>query len=756
LRVTLASIGDAVITTDTEGRVTFLNPVAEFLTGWTQGDAAGLSLESVFKIVNQETRRPVESPTVRALRDGVIVGLANHTLLISKDGTERPIDDSASPIRNDKNEVAGVVLIFRDISDRKWTQFSEQRLAAIVDSSDDAIISKSLQGIIQSWNAAAERLFGYNAKEALGRHISILIPADRLPEEDQIISRIRAGERVDHMDTVRLRKDGQPVQISLTVSPVRDADGRVIGASKIARDITERKRLEQANVDQLNAARLLSAIVDSSDDAIISKSLEGMIQSWNAAAERLFGYTAAEAIGQHISILIPADRLSEESAIIAQIKAGERVDHMDTVRLRKNGQPVQISLTVSPVRDANGRVVGASKIARDITERKRLEDELRQAAAAMSENDRRKNEFVAMLAHELRNPLAPIRNAVQVLRLTTGLSASVQVASEMMERQIGQMVRMVDDLLDVSRVSQGKIELRKGRIELASAVNHAVEAARSLAQCLDHDLTVTLPSQPIFLYADPTRLSQVVGNLLNNACKFTDKGGRIALIVERNGGQAVIRVRDNGIGIPADKLPDIFDMFMQIDTSLERTISGLGIGLTLVKKLVEMHDGTVEVHSAGLGQGSEFVVRLPILVESCKPATPEPTVSEPITTIARRILVVDDNRDSADSLAMLLTLTGNETHTAYDGLEAVETAGSVKPDVIFMDIGLPKLNGYEAARKVREQPWGKKLVLVALTGWGQEGDRQKAREAGFDSHLVKPVDYAALKMLLAELPATTA
>ncbi len=323
----------------------------------------------------------------------------------------------------------------------------------------------------------------------------------------------------------------------------------------------------------------------------------------------------------------------------------------------------------------------------------------------------------------------------------------------MMERQIGQMVRLVDDLLDVSRISRGKIELRKGRVELASVVNQAVEAARPLLESRDHELTVTLPPQPMYLNTDPTRLAQVVGNLLNNACKFTERSGRIWLAVEREGEQVVIRVRDTGIGIAAGELTRIFEMFTQVDTSLERTQSGLGIGLTLVKNLVELHDGTVEAHSAGVGQGSEFVVRLPILVEKPEPPPPEPTVGEPTPTTARRILVVDDSRDSAESLAILLGLTGNKTHTAHDGLEAVEAAATFKPDVVLLDIGLPKMNGYEAARKIREQPWGKKMVLVALTGWGQDEDRQKAREAGFDGHMVKPVDRAALTKLLAELGA---
>ncbi len=549
---------------------------------------------------------------------------------------------------------------------------------------------------------------------------------------------------------------------------------------------------------------------------------------------------------------------------------------------------------------------------------RRLQIELEETNARLAKVDRRKNEFLAMLAHELRNPLAPIRNALQIMksgewRVASGENeeprgdslathhSSLATPLAMMERQVGQMVRLVDDLLDVSRISQGKIELRRGRIELASAVHHAVEAIRPQCKSMDHALTVTLPPKPIFLNADPTRLAQVVGNLLNNASKFTDKGGRIELVVsvewrvasEKKRGEiyddrsalsgtrgvagcdepgravlprdeelpqggtirhdqsdspsggvgasqhrrgtgptahegipepsehrariahgggnaptaqstsrlvqsndtgrapddvgrnqsdalgasagagsealklatchsplatpfAVIRVRDNGIGIAADQLPHIFEMFVQIDTSLERSVSGLGIGLTLVKTLVEMHDGTVEVHSAGVGQGSEFVVRLPIVVELPKPLPPEPTVSEPTTMIARRILVVDDNRDSAESLAMLLKLTGHETHIAYDGLEAVEAAATFRPDVILLDIGLPKLNGYEACRKIREQPWSKGIVIVALTGWGQDEDRRKSQEAGFDGHLVKPVDHATLTKLLAELRPTRA
>ncbi|MDQ6612193.1 MAG: response regulator [Gemmatimonadota bacterium] len=328
----------------------------------------------------------------------------------------------------------------------------------------------------------------------------------------------------------------------------------------------------------------------------------------------------------------------------------------------------------------------------------------------------------------------------------------MQFASEVLERQVGQMVRLVDDLLDVSRISRGKITLRKARIDLSSVVNHAVEAVQPICQKMQQELTVELPEEPIYLNADAVRLTQVVGNLLNNACKFSDARGRIGLTLERVGEQAVITVRDNGIGIAADQLPLIFQMFKQLDSSLERSVGGLGIGLTLVKTLVTMHGGTVEGRSEGLGHGSQFIVQLPGIVD--RPAPQHPTTihhASPVAPHGRRILVVDDNPDSAASLSALLGANGYETQTAYDGLEAVHTAEMFRPDVILLDIGLPKLNGFDACRRIREQEWGKHVRIVALTGWGQEEDRRKSLDAGFDEHLVKPAEYAALVRVLAEI-----
>ena len=634
LRVTLASIGDAVITTDTTARVSYVNGIAESLTGWTQQEAAGQPLERVFRIINEHTREPLESPAARVLRDGVIVGLANHSILITKDGIERPIDDSAAPIRDDQGNAAGCVLIFRDVSEQRQTvqalQQSEARKTAMFETALDCIISIDHAGTIIEFNAAAERTFGHRREDVVGRPLEqvIIPPALRQRHKNGLAHYLATGEGPilnQRLELSAMRADGTEFPVELTVTR------------------------------------------------------------------------------------IPVD-----------------------------GPPLFTAFL------------------RDITERKQAETSLRQLAADLSEADRRKNEFLAMLAHELRNPLAPILNSVQVLRLT-GATEAVPAACDMMDRQLRQMVRLVDDLLDVSRISRGTIELRTERVELAALIRHAVEAARAMYASMNHELTVSLPQQPIFLNADPTRLAQVVGNLLNNASKFTDRGGRISITVEAEGrglqARVVIRVRDSGIGIAADQIYRIFDMFTQLETSLERSRSGLGIGLSLVKNLVELHGGTIEAHSAGIGHGSEFVVRLPMLVEALN-APPEAAASEPAALSACRILVVDDNHDSAQSLAMYLELTGNKTRIAHDGAAAVEAATSFRPDVVMLDIGLPKLNGYQVARKLRDQPWGKSMVLVALTGWGQEADQTKSREAGFNAHLVKPVDLAVLTKLLAEMGTT--
>lgn len=752
LQITLGSIGDAVIATDVEGRITYLNAVAESLTGWTRPEALGQPLDSVFRILNEDTRRPVDNPAAKALCEGVVVGLANHAVLIQKDGRECPIDDSAAPIRDELGRVSGCVLVFRDVAaqrrleqDKAGQLLTARLLASIVESSDDAIISKSLDGIIQSWNAGAEHLFGYTAEQAIGRHISLVIPPERLAEEDDIVARLKAGERIDHFETERARADGQRVQVSLTISPIKDAAGVVIGASKIARDITERKRIEADR-------EKFVTLIENSTDFIGMCDLDGIPFFVNRAGLNMVGLDDLEQARRTPipSFFFPEDeyRITHEFLPSVLQKGHGEID----VRFRhfKTGDARWMAYKVLTLPGADGRPVAFATVSQDVTERRRLEDDLRRVVEELADADRRKNEFLAMLAHELRNPLAPISNAVRALSLGGRDGTAVDSASEMLERQVGQVVRLVDDLLDVSRISRGKIALRTQRIELSPIISQAVEATRALYRSLNQELTLQLPSEPICLNADPARLAQIVGNLLNNACKFTDTGGRISLVVEREGAQVAIRVSDNGVGIAAEDLPRIFDMFTQIDSSVERSRTGLGIGLTLVKTLVEMHGGTVEAHSDGPGRGSEFVVRLPLGLEVREPVSPGVLKSTP--AVRRRVLIVDDNKDAAEWLATLLNLSGHETHVAHDGVEAVNLAERILPDAVLLDIGLPRVDGYEVCRRIRQQPWGKRLVIVALTGWGQEEDRQKSREAGFNTHLVKPVNDEVITDLLASLP----
>jgi PAS domain S-box-containing protein len=738
LRITLASIGDAVISTDAGGRVTFLNGVAEALTGWPGDEAAGRPLTEVFRIVNEATRREVENPALRALREGTVVGLANHTVLIARGGAERAIDDSAAPIRDAAGAPVGSVLVFRDVTERRQVELDLARLAAIVASSDDAIVSKTLDGVIRTWNAGAERIFGWTAAEAVGKSITIIIPPERLDEEREIIDRLRRGERVDHFETVRVAKDGRRLDISLTVSPIRDAEGAVVGASKVARDITDRVR--GAAALRASEARY-RAIIEATPECVKLVAPDGTLLQMNRAGLAMVEGNES-ALGRCVyNVIAPEDR-ERFRAFNERVCRGERGTlEFDIIGLK--GTRRHMETTAVPLPAADGGFTQLA-VTRDITERKRAEDALREAA-------RQKDEFIALLAHELRNPLAPIRNGLQVIRASDDRAARER-ARAVMERQLGHMVRLIDDLLDVSRINRSKMELRRERIPLADAVGSAVETARPAIEAAGHELTVEMPPAPVILDADLTRLAQVFANLLTNSAKYTEPGGRIRLAARRDGDAVEVAVRDTGIGIPAEALPHVFEMFSQVDRSVERSTGGLGIGLALVKGLVEMHGGTVTAASPGPGRGSEFTVRLP-----AAPGLPEPPPDAPADARPappgprRRILVVDDNRDGAESMAEMLRLSGNEVALAHDGVEAVERAEAVRPEVILMDVGMPRMNGLEATRRIRERPWGRGVTIIALTGWGQDGDRKQSKEAGCDGHLVKPVSVDDLERMLGAL-----
>jgi two-component system, chemotaxis family, CheB/CheR fusion protein len=626
---------------------------------------------------------------------------------------------------------------------------SQIELNRLLDRLPAAAYTCDAEGFITYFNDRAVELWGRAPKlnDQADRFCGSfrLFTLDGVPirhDECWMALALRNGVPYDEREIVVERQDGSRWTALAHANPFFDERKRVAGAVNILVDVTERRGAALVRSH-------LAAIVDSSDDAIVSKDLNGVIQSWNAAAQRLFGYTPEQAVGRHISLIIPPDRLHEEDKILAQIRAGELVYHFDTVRVRSDGQPIQVSVTISPIRDDSGRIIGASKIARDISERKRAEDQVYGLLTQLKEADQRKDEFLATLAHELRGPLAPLCALQELLKRGGGNGELLDHARTTMERQLGQMVRLVDDLLDVSRIASNKLDLRRERIDLASIISQAAESCLPLAERARHELSVRLPDDPIYVNADPARLTQVFCNLLTNACKYTDPGGRINVTAEANGADAVVTIADTGIGIPADKLSEVFEMFSQIHPAMGQSRGGLGIGLNVVKRLVEMHGGSIGVSSAGLGRGSEFTVRLPTVVE--KPQARQQTQPAASTnrSTARRILIVDDNIDSATSLAMLLNFSGNETMTAYDGLAAVEAVETFRPDVVLLDISLPKLDGHEAARRIRDHDWGKDVVLVALTGWGQEEDRRRSKEAGFDEHMLKPVDYEALMKFLA-------
>lgn len=530
----------------------------------------------------------------------------------------------------------------------------------------------------------------------------------------------------------------RPTRAASLVSAARTALRARQRQYQLRDQLAERER-------NLAAQAFLGAIVESSDDAIISKTLDGTILTWNAGAERLFGYTAEEVIGHPILILIPPERHAEERDLLDRLRRAERIEHFETVRVAKDGRRIHVSLSVSPVRDSSGAIIGASKVARDITQRKEVE-------AALVAADRKKDEFLAILAHELRNPLAPIQNSVSILRLSSAREPGRNRVLEIMERQVNVMVRLVDDLLEISRITRGKIELRLESVDLADVLTSAVDTCRSLLEAGRHAFQIELPAGPLRFVGDPVRLEQVFSNLLNNAAKYTEPGGQITLKACRDQGSFAVAVSDSGRGIAPELLPRVFDLFMQVERSPDRARGGLGIGLTLVRTLVEMHGGTVVAQSAGLGQGSTFVVRLP--VGACVAGAVAPPSPDRLQrSVPRRVLVVDDNVDAAESLAVLLRMLGAEVRVAGSGPEGLTQMSTFHPEAVLLDIGMPAMDGHEVARRIRARAEYAGVTLIAVTGWGQPEDRRRSRQVGFDFHLVKPVDLPELTALLNTLEA---
>jgi PAS domain S-box-containing protein len=800
-----------------------------------------------------------------------------------------------------------------------------RHLAQVVESSDDAIVSKDLDGIIRTWNRAAEGMFGYTAAEAVGRSIRMIIPADRQTEEDTLLDRIRAGQTVARFETVRQRKDGAPIPISLTISPIYDAAGTVIGASKIARDISDRKRADAIN-------RRVAAVIESSDDAIITKNLSSIITSWNPAAERMFGYTEAEAIGQSIRMLIPPDLQGEEDTVLAKIRAGDVVDHYETIRQRKDGTLVSISLTVSPIRNDAGEIVGASKIARDVTERSRLLEDAREQAAitrklgdvgAMlastldrdaivqkvtdtatdltraefgaffynvhdaqsgdvsmlytlsgvsrearaglpqppatavfgptfrgegtvrlddvtqdpryaesapyfglpagdlpirsylavpvkgvygnvlggllfghsgigvftdqhqrlaegtaawasvalensrlyleaQDANRMKDEFLAVLSHELRTPLNAIVGYARLLRGGILSAEKTTRGLETLERNASWLTQIVEDVLDVSRIVSGKIRLDVQPVELPLIVDNSVATVQPTADAKGVRLQTVIDPRVGPVSGDPDRLQQVVWNLLTNAVKFTPKGGRVQVRLERVNSHVEIVVSDTGVGIRPDFLPYVFERFRQAEAGTTRKTGGLGLGLAIVRHIVEMHGGTVHAASGGEDEGSTFSVRLPLMIvhpEAMETRREHPRTGRlaPLSGLADlrgiRVLAVDDEEDALTLLRVVLEAAGAEVTTVAAPFAVLERMEAVRPHALVMDLGMPEMDGFELIARIRAStnPDVRDVPAAALTAFARSEDRTRALRSGFEMHLAKPVDPGELVASVATL-----
>lgn len=1009
LRVTLASIGDGVISTDALGYVTDLNAAAEKLTGWSLSEAKGQPLERIFPIVDEGTHMPIANPALRALQLDAVVGLENHTLLITKGGYERHIDDCAAPIRNDVGAIIGAVLVFRDVAAQRMSMRAREEalstLKSLVASAPVGIAILDREMRFVHVNEPLAEMNGVPATEHVGKAVGEILP-DLLPQLAPIFSRLLETGQAPPLQVIEGMTPKDPnVKRAWRESwfPIAGPGGQINGAGVLVDEITEERRVER---EIAALAQRVTSLVDNTPLAVIEWDADFAVKRWAGLAERVFGWNADEVVGKRIDafpFIYEGDvRVVQETmarlrdpvnsfvvchnrnrtkhgnvlacewynsvihdgsgnmiAVLSLVlDVTERVSAIGELRhaeerFRASQEASLFGFTIlSAKRDADGRVVdfewdyvnpaaamlldrpatalvgrrlleelkdgelkrdlfnhfsgvvesgephdyelwyrdeglyclfrhmtvrlgdGVAVSFADVTEQHlqqerlmRSEARFRQLAEAMphivweadptgrrvyinrqwsvltgrdteaglsdrwiesvhqedlpgllqkwttalrdgtpytaeyrllhkggghrwmmvrgvpilgedgqiarwygsstdidaqkrlaealAEADTRKDEFLATLAHELRNPLAPLRNGLELMKRAAHDPRARTDWGEMMGRQLAHLVRLVDDLLDVSRISRGKIEVRKEFVELAVVIQHAVETSRSMIEEHGHQLIIDLPPEPLCIHGDVTRLAQVVANLLNNAAKYTQPEGHIWLTAKRRGDEVAVSVRDDGIGVPPAMLPRLFDIFTQVDQSLERSQGGLGIGLSLVKALVELHGGRVEAKSEGLGRGAEFVVvlRLAEGVPSPQRAPIQPPEPPSIATPQRprlRILIVDDNHDGADTLARVLAIMGNETRAAYDGAEALDVADSFRPDVVLLDLGLPLLNGFEACQQLRERAWCKNVTIVAVTGWGQEQIRRRSEEAGFDHHVVKPVDPTALLELLTD------
>ena len=773
---------DLLVIADSEGYFRRVSPACERTLGWTPAE---LMAEPWANFVHPDDRDVTLALDKHVIQGNNVVSFENRYL--HKDGSYRWLSWRAMSYPVEGLIYAGAT----DITSRKLAEdevkASERRFRQLADAMPQIVWTARPDGRIDYLNGRWTEFTGLPDNVANEGWSQILHPDDALLARPRWAASLQTGDPFEMEVRLLDRRDNAYRWYLIRTVAVKGESGEVLRWFGTSTEIHQQKRAQESSHYLAQASAALAEVIDY--DSTLQKVANLAVPyfaDWSSvevadADGKLRQLAVAHKDPAKLEFVhelrreYPPDPRAEVGAygvfksgtpeFISEITdemlvaGAEDERHLELIRslglrsyvcvpLVTAGKTLGV-LTFATAESGRKYNEGDLALATDLAQRAAVALDNTQLYQALRDSDRRKDEFLATLAHELRNPLAPLRNGLQVLRLARANESMAEQARTMMERQLGQMVHLIDDLLDLSRISRGKIELRKERVDLAKAIQQAVETSRPGIEQAGHDLSIDVPSGPVYVDADVTRLAQVFSNLLNNAAKYTERGGRIRLSVRRIGSEAVVLVRDNGIGIPPPMLPHIFEMFTQVDRNLERSQGGLGIGLSIVKRLVEMHGGTVDAKSDGHGMGSEFVVRLPVVVSVAQPANEPGGMSTPSSR--RRVLVVDDNRDAAVSLAMMLELMGNETRTAHDGLEALDIAAAYRPDLVLLDIGMPKMNGYETAQHIRQQPWGQGTHLVALTGWGQDEDRRRSRDAGFDHHITKPIEPTTLQKLLAGL-----
>jgi PAS domain S-box-containing protein len=743
-RLFVNSVRDyALLMLDPSGRVISWNVGAEVMKGYARHEIIGSHLSRFYPPESIAQGLPERELTLAA-NEG---RFEDEGWRVRKDGSRFWANVVITTLRDETGSLIGFATITRDLTDRREQEEtlrrSEERFRTLIEGVRDyAIFMLDPKGFVTTWNTGARHIKGYEAHEIVGSHFSRFYPPDSIKSglpETELRGATMEGRFED--EGWRIRKDGSRFWANVVITAMRDASGTLMGFSKITRNLTDRRQHEDDL--KLSEERFRLLVDGVTEYAIIMLDKGGFVTSWNVGAERIKGYPAHEILGKHVSHFYPSEDILANRPWQHLATAREKGRVTDEGwRVRKDGTLFWANTVMTALHDAEGRPYGFAKVTQDLTQRRHAE--------TLADTAQRMHEFIAMLAHELRNPLAPIRNAVALMGRKGLNDPTLESMRQTIDRQSTHLARLLDELLDVNRIARGEFAVEKGPVGLQDVLTRAIETSRPLIDAQGHRLHLALPSGPVSLHGDAVRLTQAMVNVLNNAAKYTPAGGDIWLTASVRSADVEIRIRDTGKGIERDMLEKVFDLFMQVEPNMGGSLGGLGVGLALVRRVVELHGGSVQARSEGMGRGSEFIVRLPLSIQ--KPQAVEPAKPmEPGRIPRLRVLVVDDNKDAADSLHLLLQSMEQDAVTVYDGVAALAAVETFRPDVVMLDIGMPHMSGYEVARQLRANTTARKPKLVAVTGWGQDADKQRARASGFDYHFVKPVSEDALRRVLAEI-----